>query len=295
MKQPGFYIGFAVLATALFFGAIVFQFLDLDPGRRVRAAVSRGAKPPAAKGPAGSASVRALHRAPTLEQMLEKGNLEDENRKLRAANKVLQDRLVAVLNWILANFKGKYPLPENYMVRLHVPAVTDDYILHPELAELLKVTAEEEQQLDDALLYARDYLAAIEAAIIQVASPRPDKVVLHIPTFREDGKLLQEDLYGAFEITLGPDRFDRFLQVGETELKKSFSEFGEAARTMVFELAYVDGEEVPRLKIKDGWVMELEPDVRTITATESVVTNLPPKYNGYIAWLPEYFAGYATE
>jgi hypothetical protein len=231
---------------------------------------------------------------PVAELAIKASQLNEENLKLRTQNSDLENRLVAVLNWILTNFKGKYPLSEAHMSKLQIPPLTDDYTLHPDALDFLKVTPDEEQKVNDAFAYAHQTLAEIEAAIITVTNPRPDKVVLHIPAFPEDGKLLQEDLYSALDTTLGQDRFDRFLQVSESGLKQSFYQFGEASRTMVFELAYESNSTSPRLKVKDGWVIDLGPSSRQVTAVESYVTNLPAKYNAYLAWLPEYVGMYAA-
>lgn len=292
MRPVAIYIGVAVLLAAVLFGVLRTDSTGLfHRGSRPSAHADRA---PAGLAPARAAApVAAADAERAIDAALAGSELKAENERLRSANRDLQNRLVAVLNWILANFRGKYPLPETYMSKLQVAAVTDDFTVHPELAELLKVTPGEEQKINDALAYARDYLSKIEAAIIEITNPRPDKVILHIPTFSEDGKLLQEDLYTALEITLGENRFDRLLDVSETGLKSSFAQFGEASRTMVFELVYGDENEMPQLKIKDGWVMEIGPNTRAVTATESVVTNLPVKYSAYLTWLPDYVAVYS--
>lgn len=246
-----------------------------------RSAAVNPVRTPAATGPADELSRRVAM-------------LTEENRALRQENQTLQARLIAVLNWMLTNFRGKYPLPENFMSKVQLTPLTEDFALHPDVVELLKITPEEEQNINDVLAYARKYLSDIEAAIITVTNPRPDKAILNIPTFAEDGKALQQDLYDALQVTLGANRFDRFLKVSEPGLKSSFYQFGEASRTMVFELVYEDGQEMPQLKIKDGWVVELGPNMRQVTATESFVTNLPSQYLNYLAWLPDYVAMYAA-
>jgi hypothetical protein len=231
---------------------------------------------------------------PMADLAMKASRLKEENLELRTQNDELQNRLVAVLNWILANFKGKYPLAETYMSKLQIAPLTEDYTLHPEALDFLKVTPDEEQKMNDAFAYARQTLEDIEATTMTVTNPRPDKVILHIPAFAEDGKVLQEDLYAALDATLGQDRFDRFLKVSETGLKQSFYQFGEASRTMVFELSYQSNSATPQLKIKDGWVIELGSNSRQVTAVETYVTNLPSKYHAYLAWLPEYVGMYAA-
>lgn len=296
VKSTRQYVLFAIAVTLVLFGFLLVQTVDLaglraSLSRPRRAAVSR--KPAPARvlpAPAPAREPRKAEEAPAAAGV----DMAEENRQLRDENAALKGRLVAVLNWILTNFRGKYPLSESSMARLQFPALNENYTLHPELAEFLKITPGEEANINDALAYAKDYLGEIEAALITATNPNPEKVVLHIPAFPEDGKVLQEDLYSAIEITLGPDRFDRFVKVSESGLKSNFYQFGEAARTMVFELVYEDGQPAPQLKIKDGWIVELGPDSRMVTATESVVTNLPARYNAYAAWLPDYVVDYAT-
>ena len=41
-------------------------------------------------------------------------------------------------------------------------------------------------------------------------------------------------------------------------------------------------------------VIEVGPGTRSVTATETYVTNLPAGYSTYMPWLPEYIAAYAN-
>ena len=305
MSSTKFYIVATTALVLLLFGSLAFQALlpamrSGSGGDAARAGspgggLESGDRSPAAAAelaPDGAAAADAGPGGDGLAAQL--AFVRQENDNLRAENRGLQERLLALLNWILANFRGKYPLPESYLARLQVAPVTADFLLHPEAIELLKISPEEEAQINDLFAYARRYLTEIEAALLEVTNPRPDKVVLHIPTFPEEGAALRDDLYAALDVTLGQDRFDRFLTVSEAGLKASFSRFGEASRTMVFELDYTAGDVLPRLKIKDGWVVELGRDVRTLSAMESTVTNLPAEYHAYLAWLPEYVSAFVT-
>jgi hypothetical protein len=303
VKTTTFYVTSAVAGAGILFALLIGDSLDLFGGRSgVRSSASaelkntgRTSSERSIGGNARRAEENTFGAAdPVADLAIKASRLNEENLRLRTQNSELQNRLVAVLNWILSNFKGKYPLSEAYMAKLQIPPLTDDFTLHPDALGFLKITADEEQKVNDAFAYARQTLGEIEAAIITVTNPRPDKVILQIPTFAEDGKLLREDLYAALDTTLGQDRFDRFLQVSESGLKQNFYQFGEASRTMVFELAYVGDSAEPQLKIKDGWVIDLGPNSRQVTAVESFVTNLPPKYNAYLAWLPEYVGAYAA-
>ncbi len=251
---------------------VAFQALEKSPAGFSNAWKNTGA-------PAG---------APSLAQ------LTAQNQALTRENATLKGRLNEVLNWILANFRGKYPLPEPFMDKLRVTPLTEDFLLSDELITFLRVTAEEEVKINDALQASAAILRGMEAAAISVRNSRPDKVVLSIPPFGEEAKTLQEDLYAALAVTLGRDRFDRFMQVSEADLKQSFYHFGDASRTMIFELAYGGTSGVPQLVIRDAWVIPNGEQARTIMAEESTVTNLPSKYRNYLAWLPDYVAAYST-
>ena len=221
--------------------------------------------------------------------------LQEENRRLSADNQQLQGQLKDLYAWVLVNFRGKYPVPETFMSKLRIVPVNDDYTLNPELAEFLRVTSEEEEQINKALQTSAQSLQSIETATISVRSPRPDKVILSIPAFEQEGKVLQEDLYAALEGTLGGGRFDRLIQVAEQDLCASFYHFGEASRTMIFELADNGGTGPSQLIIRDAWIVPDGAQSRTIEAHESTVTNLPAHYRTYVAWLPESFTSFSAE
>ena len=282
MRSTLYYVSFAVAVAVLLFAALIVQSLGLFDHHPRLAIPARSVVETSIPSPAA---------AETAPSPAANGELE----KLRAENRQLQDRLAGVLNWILANFRGRYPLPEGYMPKLQLTALTDDYKLHPEAAEFLKITPDEEQKMNDAFAYAQKYLSDIEAAIVTVTNPRPDKVILYFPPFPEDGKQLKDDLYGALQTTLGQDRFDRFVEVSDSSMRSNFYQFGEASRTIVFELAYADDQQTPQLKVKDGWVLDLGPNSQQVTATETSVTNLPAKYSAYLPWLPDYVAAFSTK
>jgi len=307
-----FYILFAVVVTLALFGVLVAEPLGLfdfvrdgfSAAARVSAsgtgdtATERPVPAPFAfdDKPRHSPRVAALFGSRGNDELAERvEELTEEKRALESANRILEERLTAVLNWILVNFRGKFPLPEAHMANVRLEPLTEDFLLSPDLAELFKIDAAEEEKINDAFAYAQDYLREVEAALITARTPRPGKVILHIPAFPQDGEYLKEDLYAALEATLGEHRFDRFIKVSEEGLKDTFYQFGGASRTMVFELAYAEDDPYPQLKVKDGYVIDLGPNERTITATESYVTNLPAKYSAYLTWLPEYVAAYATE
>ncbi len=102
---------------------------------------------------------------------------------------------------------------------------------------------------------------------------------------------MREDLLLALEATLGATRFDRFMDVAEEEMESSFINFGERARTIIFQVVYPEeADAAPRLTIKDGWIDQQGPNKKVITATQTTVTELPEEYLAYIDWLVEYEA-----
>jgi hypothetical protein len=302
MKGPiaGIHIGMAAVLSitlamfAWLLGPMFFaekqSALPHNPASADRPTAAKATQPPPTPASPDRTRTAASSGAPSMTpEPLSARELAEENRKLREANALLQERLRAVLNWILANFRGRFPIPETLFSRVQISPLTDDDQLNPEIAELLRLSPDETERLNDAFAYALDYISHIEAAILTATEPRAGKIILHIPTFKENGQLLKEDLYAALETTLGSDRFARFRKVAENGMLRRFYHFGEASRTMVFELAYEENDPQPRILIKDGYILELAPGVREITATETVATNIPQKYAAYLAWLPEYF------
>jgi len=303
VRNTGKYVALGVSAALILFAVLFMGPVSafLEGGRRPATALDSAAIGDASSGRVARPLETASKRLQAAQQsgsgstaQGQAGGLAEENLELKKQNRELQGKLVAVMNWILANFRGKYPLSEAQMSRLQLAPLNGDFTLSDEVTDFLKITPVEKDDINDALAYAHDYLAQIEAALITVTNPRPDKVILQIPTFPEEGKALQDDLYSAIDVTLGPARFDRFLTVAETGLNSNFAYFGEASRTMVFELAYAEDGSAPQLKIKDGWVIEVGPGTRSVTATETYVTNLPAGYSTYMPWLPEYIAAYAN-
>lgn len=296
MLSKGEHLAIAALALAGLLFAGVWAYLSLvPPGVPARTAEilpapSVPARPASTPAPA-IAPLRPATAAAAAGAALA---TEASNRRLAQENLLLRRQLEGVLNWILANFRGTFPLAEDRLNRLQLKTVTDDFTMDPEAADFVRATPEERSKINDALLASAAVLREIEQASLSVRNPRADKVILQVPSFPEEGRILQDDLYAALESTLGADRFDRFLTVSELDLKAHFYQFGEASRTMIFELAYSDNGEAPRLVIRDAWVMPDGEHTQVIQARESTVTNLPSAYRTYLAWLPDYVAAYAT-
>lgn len=214
--------------------------------------------------------------------------------QLAAENADIRQQLESLMNWVLANVRGKYPLPERMVTNLAVAAVNKDFTLSGDVAELLRVTPEERSMVDDALVTTRQNIAVIESDVMQVAESGPDKVKLYVPPYEEEGLAAREDLYAALEVTLGASRFDRFMDVANKSLEEQYNYFGRAARTMTFEVAYPSDQSIPPyLVIRDGWDIPDGQSSHTIQIKESSVYELPPAYLAYLNLMPANVASYA--
>ena len=214
--------------------------------------------------------------------------LETENARLRS-------RLEDMLNWILDNVRGTYPLPETQMANLRVAPAGDDLAVSEDLVQLLRLNEEEIGRIDAAFLGTESVLREIEAENISVDNPADRQVVLNIPPYAEEGRMVREDLYGELEKTLGAARFNRLLQVGETGLEEAFEYFGEADRTLLFEELVDSGSGNSQLFVRDERVLPDKDDPlrHDVTASERVVTELPEEYYPYWDWLPDYVTRFA--
>ena len=141
--------------------------------------------------------------------------------------------------------------------------------------------------LNDAFAYVSAVVDQIEQATLTLTRPGPEKVIVHIPPYPGEGEELRGELYAAIESTLGPNRFNRFLDVSEEGLESSFHLFGNASRTIILETLYSEEDEVPQLRVKDGWVIQEDENKRIIQATETTLTELPDDYAKYLDDLPD--------
>jgi hypothetical protein len=251
----------------------------------VAAAVPDAARPVAGR-ERSSADAEPVE-ADTVQMATEVQRLASENQSIRMQFEELG-------NWVLRNFRGKYPLPERLVPRLRLVPVNEDFTLQSDVAELLQVNPMEKSYVDDALVATHRSLSDLESALMTVTQSAPDKVMLHVPPYAESGAIVREDLYAALEATLGASRLDRFLAVSEEELQKSYHYFGVASRTLIFEVTYPQDERLPPyLIIKDGWIMPQGESGRSMQVTETAVNQLPKQYLAYLGLLPDAVAAYA--
>jgi len=214
---------------------------------------------------------------------------EKETFQLKMENARLRGRLDDMLNWIIDNVRGTYPLPEGQMANLRLTPVDEDMAVSGDLAEVLRLNESEIERLDTAFMDMRAVLQEMETENIQVDEPLENQVVLNIPPFGKEGGQVREELYRELLNTLGRARFDRFLEIAEAGLDEKFEYFGEVDRTLQFEALADEGAGV-QLFVRDERVIPNKdnPYQVDILASERVVDELPPEYVPYWDWLPEY-------
>ncbi|NCA82491.1 MAG: hypothetical protein EOM72_07050 [Opitutae bacterium] len=227
--------------------------------------------------------------APPAATATQKELLERKAFQLEMENARLRGRLDDMLNWILDNVRGTFPLPEGQMAHLRLAPVDTNMAVSDEVAQLLRLNDLEIDRLDAAFMGTKALLQDLETENISVDKPSESQVVLNIPPYAEDGQLVREELYGELKKTLGAARFDRFLQVAGAGLDEQFDYFGEADRTLQFEAVQdaVSGDS--QLFVRDERVVPSRDDPlrQDITASERIVTELPREYYPYWNWLPD--------
>lgn len=229
------------------------------------------------------------------------GPLRDKSARRRISelerdNAELRRRLDEMLNWIVENVQGRYPLPENQMKNLRVAPVDDDLLTSDDLVEVLRLTPDEIDQLDASFLATREILYEIEDSTFTVLPDSgPDRLLLHSPPYAQEGAEVSAVLYDELLGTLGKARFARFMQISGTELARQFDSFGDRDRTLEFQLALDDADNAAVLFIRDETATP-DPDdplIQHIVATERIADALPPEYLPYANRLPELLVPFA--
>lgn len=299
-KTAGLFFGGLAAAVALAVGVFGWLSFAADSAPApVAAPVLSGsvASPAPARAPAAAvvpaaprAAAPAIAAPAAADRELERKlfQLETDNVKLRA-------RLDDMLNWIIDNVRGTFPLPERQLANLRVAPVDTNLATSADLAEILRLDDEEIFLLDSAFLGTRAVLREVEAEKISVERPAEKQTVLTIPPYAEEGELVREELYVELRRALGAGRFDRFLQIAATGLDESFDYFGAADRTLAFEEVTDAATGESQLYVRDERVLPNQDDPRRqdVTASERIVAELPAEYVAYWNWLPDYVTRFA--
>ena len=297
-KHVAIGLGGLVAAVALPFGLSAWFAAVVPPAPNPVAAAAAAA--PAASVPPSVASAAgrvpaAAPAAPAAPAAAADRELERKAFRLELENAKLRARLDDMLNWILDNVRGTFPLPDHQMANLRVAPVDTNLATSADLAEILRLDDEEIFLLDSAFLGTRSVLRELEAEKISVDRPAEKQTVLSIPPYADEGELVREELYVELKRTLGAGRFDRFLQIAAAGLDESFDHFGAADRTLEFEEVTDVATGEAQLYVRDERVLPNKDDPRRqdVVASERLVAELPGEYVAYWNWLPEYVTRYA--
>lgn len=241
-------------------------------------------------------SITSPSTAGTQPHKAENEPADEINQQLLTEHVELQGRYNKMLQWMMDNYRGKYPLPERLVSKLRISPLNEQNELNPDLVEMLKMTDDEKVMVQDIFNYVRGNLTQAELERMQVTDQKSDSITFTVPTYPEVGESLREDLYQTLEATLGGPRFDRMVDVSEQELREKFNYFGEASRTLTFQVIYpaVEGAHPPYVLIKDGWVIPEGESIRLTKVTETAVSAMPDSYRTYQPYLPEDISKFAT-
>lgn len=290
-------VGVSVLASRWVFPPEAAKGLagPPGPGRPAAVAPTKTGPAPAATAPRTEPPVSKAAAVPTAVAS-DRDSLERKSFQLEMENARLRGRLDDMLNWILDNVRGTFPLPEAQMAHLRLIPVDTNMEVSADLAQVLRLNDQEVERLDTAFIGTRSVLQDLETENISVDKPAENQVVLNIPPYAEEGQLVREELYGELQKTLGAARFDRFLEVAEAGLDEKFDYFGEADRKLQFEAVQDEKSGASQLFVRDERVVPSKDDPlrQNITASERIVTNLPPEYFPYLTWLPDYVTRFSA-
>ncbi len=296
-KHVAIGLGGLVAAVALPLGLSAW-FAEVVPPAAVPVAPAAAASavfvaPPVA--PAPGRAPAAAPAAPAAPAAAADRDLERKAFRLEMENAKLRARLDDMLNWIIDNVRGTFPLPDHQMANLRIAPVDTNLATSADLAEILRLDDEEIFLLDSAFLGTQSVLRELEAEKISVDRPAEKQTVLSIPPYAEEGELVREELYGELKRTLGAGRFDRFLQIASAGLDESFDHFGAADRTLEFEEVTDVATGEAQLYVRDERVLPNKDDPRRqdVVASERLVAELPGEYVAYWNWLPDYVTRYA--
>jgi hypothetical protein len=286
VKDASLYVVLAVLLASAAGGGTWFALAnggapEEKPGGDVQAATSLEASASGAPALFGGDPVAAVR----------------EDRTLAEENLELGRRYEELTRWMIENYQGKYPLPERMVDALRLDALNEAGDVSSDLVEILRLTPGETAQVRSAIDDARAIIRQTERDLVTVTGQSELSISYEVPVFPEVGRILREDMFYNLESTLGAPRFDRMLDVAGESMREQLHYFGEASRTLSFEvvLPAKEGDPPPYLLIRDGWMVPDGESVRVTTVKETAAMGLPESYREYRDWIPENFSDYTLQ
>ncbi|MGA1193500.1 MAG: hypothetical protein ACO3ZG_03855 [Kiritimatiellia bacterium] len=217
--------------------------------------------------------------------------------ELERENSELTRRYDELTRWMIENYQGKYPLAERLVDSLRLDTVTESGEVSPDLVEILRLTDEEKAQVQSVIDYTRSLVRQAERDLVTVTGQSELSISYEVPVFPEVGKIMRDDMFYSLEHAIGAPRFDRMLDVAGESMREEMHYFGEASRTLTFEIVLPanDGDHPPYLLIRDGWMVPDGDSVRVTTVKETAAMGLPDNYRDYRDWIPDNFSAYTLQ
>ncbi|GEM_PF-2133536 len=179
--------------------------------------------------PVSTESKEKIH--PTLN--LEK--IRKENADLLTQNRRLQKEIENLKKQPAEGLVAS--IPSN---AIHTPIVTKKWQVPTELAQVLELTKEEQEQMNAIYKAIRDSIKQMTRNRATIKESTPDHVTINVSPFPEEGKKIQEQLYSSIQPLLGPDRFTLFKELNEHEklgeYENPFYRIGTLNRTVTFSI-----------------------------------------------------------
>lgn len=218
-------------------------------------------------------------------------------RALEEENRDLNRRYEELTRWMIENYRGKYPLPERLVESLRLDTVTETGEVSPDLVEILRLTGEEKAQVQGVIDYARALIRQTERDLVTVKEQSELRISYEVPVFPGVGQILRDEIFYSLENTLGAPRFDRMLDVAGESMREELHYYGEASRTLTFEIVMPanEGDHPPYLLIRDGWMVPDGESVRISKVKETAALGLPENYRDYRDWIPDNFSAYTLQ
>lgn len=213
------------------------------------------------------------------------GQLETANGRLDEENRSLRGHLSGVLNWVLDNFRGRYAVPEHLVGRMDVPSITDEFELHDDLADLLRMAPAERARINEAFLGARAMVEAAESEVMRASVLSSDSAMVEIPLYEERGEEVRRHLLAALDSALGTNRSPWAAAAARRDLERKFGDFGQSARTIYFEIVMAGDGKGPVARIHDRRERVLEDGRRQIESTELEAADIPDEYARFFSVL----------
>jgi len=163
---------------------------------------------------------------------------------------------------------------KKYHDRMILQAFDGNLKVTPEMADILGLSKEEQQVLEQHLAETKTEMDKLEETKIVLVKQAADSVTLEVPVAPE-GKALKDKLNSLVSGDIGEDRAELLMNSGGYAFNGPFSGFAEQKREIKIKWADQNGS--PLYTIKDS---SIGPNGPSWTTSSS--TSLPPQYERFL-------------